>query len=470
MLSNPNLDAADTGVDSSTGRYLTKKERIGIFKRRKINANRVFGRKSSNLAKLGNVRGIAKLGAIVKTDNEAVESDTFGGVEPKDKLISGLMMQVQNNSRKITLLKNIVKSNIQKVSNFLIGDAEKEKKESSENLRQQQLQDDEDSKKKKEGLLEGVGKSVGKNLLKPVQKVAKKAKNIFKQLGNALLLIFGGFVANKALKMIQAKMSGDTETFNKMRNEMIKGLAVVGGIFLIMSRGFMIIPDLIFGSIRAVRKMFGAVKLLKSIFKKGLGGASKRAAIVVGGKKAGKVLTKKIGKEGAEKIAKEGAEKVGKKIAKTGIKKAAKKGLGKAVAKKIPLLGLGLGAVFAAKRAMAGDFAGAAMELASGAASTVPGLGTAASVAIDAALIAKDVGAFDNLGKPKIDSPPPKKEISTLDETGPNIIDMSQKASASTAQSQRSNKSSTGLPTISSSNSSNQHVVYSKSQYNLIGA
>ena len=32
MLSNPNLDAADTGVDPSTGRYLTKKERVGIFK------------------------------------------------------------------------------------------------------------------------------------------------------------------------------------------------------------------------------------------------------------------------------------------------------------------------------------------------------------------------------------------------------------------------------------------------------
>ena len=45
--------------------------------------------------------------------------------------------------------------------------------------------------------------------------------------------------------------------------------------------------------------------------------------------------------------------------------------------------------MFAAQRAMAGDFSGAAMELASGAASTIPGLGTAASVAIDAALMQK---------------------------------------------------------------------------------
>ena len=61
--------------------------------------------------------------------------------------------------------------------------------------------------------------------------------------------------------------------------------------------------------------------------------------------------------------------------------------------KKIPLVGLGLGAVFAAQRAMQGDFVGAGLELASGAASTVPGIGTAGSVGIDAALMARDMRA-----------------------------------------------------------------------------
>ena len=471
MLSNPNVDAADTGVDPSTGRYLTKTERIAIFNRRKIKASNVFGQKRPNLAKVGNIRGsLARFGAIVKTGDENVKGDLpdSGGVQPQNKLIISLVKQVENNAKKISLLKNIVKLNIEKVTKILVGDAEKKKKEQREDLRQQQLQDDADQKKKKEGLLEGVGKSVGKTLLKPVQKVAKTAKNIFSQLGNALLAIFGGFVANKAIRMIQAKMSGDTETFKQMRNEMFKGLAILGGIFIIMSRGFMIIPDLIFGSIRAVRKMFGAVKLLKSIFKKGLGGAAKRAAIAVGGKKAGKVLTKKIGKEGAEKIAKEGAEKIGKNIAKTGVKKAAKKGVGKALAKKIPLLGLGLGAVFAAQRAMAGDFAGAAMELASGAASTVPGLGTAASVAIDAALIAKDVGVFDKKDK-NITPPPPKTEISTLEDQKPEVIDMSTKGTGSNQQMKGKSGASTGLPNVSASNSDNRHIIYSQTQYNLMG-
>ena len=81
--------------------------------------------------------------------------------------------------------------------------------------------------------------------------------------------------------------------------------------------------------------------------------------------------------------------------ARAGTKGAAKigaKALGKGLLKKIPLLGLGAGALFAAERAMAGDFTGAGLELASGAASTVPGFGTAASVGIDAALAGRDMG------------------------------------------------------------------------------
>ena len=88
------------------------------------------------------------------------------------------------------------------------------------------------------------------------------------------------------------------------------------------------------------------------------------------------------GKMGQQLLRRGGAK------AATGI---AGKAVGKSLLKKVPLLGLGVSALFAAQRAMAGDIVGAGMELASGAASTVPGLGTAASVGIDAALMAKDM-------------------------------------------------------------------------------
>ena len=75
--------------------------------------------------------------------------------------------------------------------------------------------------------------------------------------------------------------------------------------------------------------------------------------------------------------------------------KTAEKGLGKtalkSILKKIPGIGLLMGLGFGIGRLMEGDILGAAGEVASGAASMIPGVGTAASVAIDAGLLAKDV-------------------------------------------------------------------------------
>jgi hypothetical protein len=111
------------------------------------------------------------------------------------------------------------------------------------------------------------------------------------------------------------------------------------------------------------------------------------------------------GKEAKDQLAKQGSKIAGKNIAKTGAKTIAKKSalkvgaklgakaVGKSLLKKIPVIGLLAGVGFGIQRAMKGDFVGAALELASGAASTIPGLGTAASVAIDAGLAAKDYKA-----------------------------------------------------------------------------
>jgi len=86
------------------------------------------------------------------------------------------------------------------------------------------------------------------------------------------------------------------------------------------------------------------------------------------------------------------ATRTGARIGAKGATKIGAKALGKGLLKKIPLIGLGAGLLFAAERAMAGDLTGAALEAASGAAGTIPGFGTAASVGIDAALAGRDMG------------------------------------------------------------------------------
>lgn len=71
------------------------------------------------------------------------------------------------------------------------------------------------------------------------------------------------------------------------------------------------------------------------------------------------------------------------------------KTLGKSLLKKIPIVGLLAGLGFGATRLMEGDWKGALGEVASGAASLIPGVGTAASVAIDAGLAARDMSNED---------------------------------------------------------------------------
>ena len=128
------------------------------------------------------------------------------------------------------------------------------------------------------------------------------------------------------------------------------------------------------------------IRNVLAVGKKGMKGVSKVAKsgtkLVKGASKAGKALLKK------------GAKKIAAKVGGKAIAKVSAKALGKGLLKKIPFVGLGAGLLFAGQRLMSGDFKGAMLEAASGIAGTIPGVGTAISVGLDATLAAKDMGVL----------------------------------------------------------------------------
>ena len=69
----------------------------------------------------------------------------------------------------------------------------------------------------------------------------------------------------------------------------------------------------------------------------------------------------------------------------------------KFLAKKIPLIGAGLGLAFAVNRLEENDYLGAAGEAASGILSTIPLIGTAGSIFIDGLLLARDINKANDL-------------------------------------------------------------------------
>ncbi len=114
----------------------------------------------------------------------------------------------------------------------------------------------------------------------------------------------------------------------------------------------------------------------------------------------GKVLVKaedKVGEKMAQGVATvaKGINKITPKVVKNVANKTvantSMKAVGKSVLKKIPVVSAVAGACFAYGRLKEGDWKGACGELASGVAGCFPGVGTAASLAIDSGLIGRDI-------------------------------------------------------------------------------
>ena len=425
-----------------------------ILKRRKINANKVFNREGSD----------------------------------------PLAKQIQKNSREIVLLKNVVILNTNRVSQILVNDAEREKSIQREAQRKQILKDEKDKSKKKEGLLEGVGKSISKTLLKPVEAVGKTVKGVLGRLADAFMALFGGFIANKGIKMIQAQMSGDTETFKKMRNTIIKSVAVVGGIFLALNGGLLALPGIISGVVSAVISIGGAILgFLASpaglialglaagvgvlfAMKKGVDAASTKLA---GGSKfqqkfddlKGPLTEAGITVTGTGKDEKffvgdtksQGGSSSKKTVEKVGTPEQ-KEIVANYIMKRDKVIGV--------RDNMRADMKAAESGLRENASKKSLRDGTFSdAVDKEKKVIREKYEAQINgmTASPKINSNPNKKvSVSTLNEAPPNIVDATTNVGGGSVGTSGGKGMATSLPNISASNSDNNFTLYSKTQYNVL--
>ena len=134
--------------------------------------------------------------------------------------------------------------------------------------------------------------------------------------------------------------------------------------------------------------MFGRAMLMKAF--RGAGLKMWRSRLL----KRPRVMTK-LARRAGSRFVKKSVQRIGTKVAKKIGTKAltsiAGKGIGKSIAKKIPGVSLIMGGAFAIDRLKDGDIMGAGMEILSGALATVPGWGTAGSLAVDAMLMGKDI-------------------------------------------------------------------------------
>ena len=200
---------------------------------------------------------------------------------------------------------------------------------------------------------------------------------------------------NRNLTELQAEAAQKTiEAFDKLSplvNEISKSIAKIAdnaGIIAAALTGISVIT--LISRFRGLLNIFSKIAGLSKTIggnMSGLGGTATKALsekqIAAGfGGKAAKEALKTGGMEAAQAAMKGGSK---------GLAKTGGKFLGKSLLKKIPIVGALASIGFGLSRLAEGDVLGAAGEVASGLAGTIPGFGTAASIGIDTALATRDM-------------------------------------------------------------------------------
>ncbi len=272
------------------------------------------------------------------------------------------------------------------------------------------------------GDIEGATQSVVKQLggraeFEKLNVFAKRAlaESIGVDVGELSKIVGGRQVADASGKM--PGQTEETENFTRQTADLMQGLRDQTIDLSKVLRG----DDLAGGTLLKL----GA--FLRSDLGNMIGTAATTAALLVVGKGASKAFSKIAGKKVVEGGVKTATKQVSQKVAKEAVEKKIKKeageeiteqvikrSLGKKVLSKIPLIGAVLGVGFAIDRAMGGDFKGAGLELLSGAASTIPGKGTAAAIAIDAVNVARDVSMANDQASIQENSQQPVNDLDDL--------------------------------------------------------
>lgn len=283
-------DVSQSGVNPATGEYLSSAQRKALFKKRTVSAEKVF-------SKPGAIVPISKPGAIVKT------SDSDGSSDKQSNL-----------SQRVTALEKSIVSiqeTIKRLSEFLVNDAKKEQQNLLAAGREDARLKEKDSAAKKESGLESVTERMRNTLLSPIKSIGNQAKGILSRIMDFFKILFVGWLSDKGIKAMSAFLSGDSEELDKIKNNVLVALGVVGGVFLALSGGLALLPSLILPIAGIIAKLGVAIVafLLSPAGLATLAVAAGVAGLVLAGKKIGETIRDKgffgMGGTGGREFSKE---------------------------------------------------------------------------------------------------------------------------------------------------------------------
>lgn len=172
--------------------------------------------------------------------------------------------------------KNIVaiNRNLIAIADLITKGAQAEQKADDAQAKRARKKADDEKKSGAENLLE---KGLKNALIKPLESMKKKAAGPFDRLMKALEALFMGFLSIKGIDAIEAWMGGDNEKLEEIKGDVLKGLALAGGIAFALNGGIGLVLGaikgllgLILGAIPKLIGLLASPLLLKGLLVAGL--------------------------------------------------------------------------------------------------------------------------------------------------------------------------------------------------------
>ena len=256
--------AATSGVDPQTGQYLSKQQRVAMFR-----ASRGMGGASGGGAKSSGSKGAVEPKSAIVVANKFTQ------------ITQSLNNNFQQSATNISDQAQTNRQSIENLYNIISNKRTQELKEEKEESRESSLRVEKNKRRTRENLVEGLSKAA-EAAVAPLQKTAKKTTDIlggfWDRLKRALLLLGAAWLVDNLPELLANIESFDfgvgtftdalASTLPNVRgiftvfDKIFRG--VVSGVRKIASAAFRVARKIATSSFRIARRVFNAIKKVTS--------------------------------------------------------------------------------------------------------------------------------------------------------------------------------------------------------------
>lgn len=155
---------------------------------------------------------------------------------------------------------NALGATLERISYYITQDSAIQRQRDAQKINQERMLAEQQLREGKESTIE---RKISTALISPVSKVAAKTQFTLSRLMGFFGALLGGWLIDQGIQAIQAQAEGNTEKLENIRDNVLKNLGIIGGIYLAIRTG-------LFGLINISTRIVGKISkgVLQGLFVK----------------------------------------------------------------------------------------------------------------------------------------------------------------------------------------------------------